>query len=167
MLLCIGMFGFIAIWTCWLNEVNFDDVHGGCGAIAAGTWTALEGKRSAHQEHVWCSVLRFGARVGVKALRGTMSVESGHTGTTLWTLRELTRHAILSWVHTSGGICPPLGLNDTLQWSNHQQNCCLRQRQQGHLTQRLRPPRPSPSTLPDSDHAGGVLLQRPYVDRES
>ena len=157
------MFSFIAIWTCWLNEENFDDVHGDCGAIAAGTWTALEGKRSAHQEHVQCSVLRFGARVGVEALRDTMSVESGH----MWTLRELTRHAILSWAHTSRRICPPLGLHDRLQWSKHRQSCCLRQRQQGHLTQRLRSPRPLPSTLPDSDHAGGVLLQRPYVDSGS
>ena len=167
MLLRIGMFSFIAIWTCWLIEENFDDVQGDCGAIAAGTWTALEGKRSAHQEHVWCSVLRFGARVGAKALRDTMSVESGHTRTTMWTLRGLTRHAILSWAHTSGRICPPLGLHDTLQWSNRHQSCCLRQRKQGHLTQHLRSPRPSPATLPDSDHAGGVLLQRPYVDSGS
>ena len=143
MLLCIGIFG--------LSRQGHGPPWKGSGAHIRST----------------CSVLRFEARVGVKALRGTMSVESGHTGTTLWALRELTRHAILSWVHTSGGICPPLGLHDTLQWSNHRQSCCLRQRQKGHLTQRLRPPHPSPSTLPDSDHAGGVLLQRPYVDSGS
>ena len=35
-------------------------------------------------------------------VRDTKSVELGHTGTTVWTLRELMRDTAFSWVHTSG-----------------------------------------------------------------
>ena len=123
-------------------------------SIAAVMWTALEleVERTFEDTH------------GVLFLR----LWTGIAGTTMLTLRDLMRHAALSWVHTSGlKSVLRSGCTTPRDGQSTGRVVALFQRQPGHLTQRLQPPRPSPSTLPDSDHAGGVLLQRLYVDSGS
>ena len=59
-------------------------------------------KWSEHLKHARCAAPRHWTSMEVKMVRDTVSVESGHTGKTVWTLRELMRHVALSWVHISG-----------------------------------------------------------------